>query len=409
MNSKKNTALLAFILVLAFGLLSACNFQSQADPNQADQPGLVYTAAAQTVAAQLTLAAAGTPIVPATLTPQVVVQPSATQPVPTQLSPATATNIPTNTTVPPTQIPPAPTNIPVPCDRASFVKDVSYPDDTEVLAGTSFVKTWQIKNNGTCTWNSGYSVVFINGDSMGAPATTQLTNGVVAPGETVNVSVNLTAPATAKTYKGNFQLRNPSGANFGIGLDAKSSFWVQIKVITQATATPTLTPTPVAALQYDFVANGPAAEWRTATGVVPWGDPAEDKFGFGFAVDNRLLEDGRTYNKVLVTLPEKVDKGTIRGRYSSYTIVSGDHFRATIGLATKCTNVKWRYHLKYEEGGIETLLGEWLDSCDGKLIYIDKDLSSLAGKTVNFLLSVTRESGNLSDDLPYWVYPRIER
>src|SRR5512143_2575896 len=130
MNSKRNITLLALSFVLAFGFLSACNLQSQPG-TQANQPGLVYTAAAQTVAAQLTLAAAGTPIVVATQTP-IVLQPSATQPLP---PPATAA--PTNIVIPTTQAPPPPTAIPVPCDRASFDKDVTYPDDTEVAAGAT--------------------------------------------------------------------------------------------------------------------------------------------------------------------------------------------------------------------------------------------------------------------------------
>jgi hypothetical protein len=402
MKTKRNTALLVLSLALAFVLLSACNYQSPS--TQANQPGLVYTAAAQTVSAQLTLAAAGTPIVVATQTPQVVVQPSATQQVPPT---ATVTSFPTNTVVPATQVP---TAIPVPCDRASFDKDVTYPDDTEVAAGSIFIKTWRLKNNGTCSWNSSYSLVFITGDSMGAPSSQQLTTGVVAPGETIDVSVSLTAPASPRTYKGNFQLRNPSGANFGIGLDAKSSFWVQVKVVSASTPTPTLTPTPPAVLQYDFFNRGPNAEWRTAAGIIPWGDPEGDSVGMGFGGDNRALEDGRSYNHALIMLPQNVEGGYVRSLFNpTYTVVANDRFRATIGIAAKCTNVKWRYQLKYVEGSTETLLGEWLESCDGKLTYIDKDLSSLVGKTVSFILVVSREPGNLNLDLPYWIAPRIER
>ena len=35
------------------------------------------------------------------------------------------------------------------------------PDNTEIAAGTTFVKTWRLKNNGSCTWTSGYSRVFL--------------------------------------------------------------------------------------------------------------------------------------------------------------------------------------------------------------------------------------------------------
>lgn len=415
MKSNAKIAVLIFVLVFLVGILSACNLTDRAVTTPDNSPGLIYTAAAQTVAAQLTQAAVGTPIV-----------------VPTQSSPATQapptvqvvqpspTTIPTNTAVPPTPIPPTATGVPTPCDRASFVKE-NYEDGSEVPPNTNFVKKWTLKNTGTCTWNSSYSLVFVSGDSMNAPASQQLTTGVVAPGDTIEVSVALVSPASAKTYQGFFQLRNGSGALFGIGFDAKSNFWVKIKVVVPSTATatptqtatptvlPTLTPTPSAALQFDLVAKGPTASWSTLNNPsLPWGDPSEDKNGMAFSINGSKMEDGYTYPKQLITLPVQADGGFTRGKFEPYTVQTGDHFRTAIGLAANCSNVKFRYQLKYEESGVEVLLGEWLESCDRTLTFIDKDLVDLVGKTVNFILIVSRESGNMSIDLTYWVFPRVE-
>ena len=36
--------------------------------------------------------------------------------------------------------------------QASFVRDVNYPDGTYVVPGTSFTKTWRLRNVGTQAW-----------------------------------------------------------------------------------------------------------------------------------------------------------------------------------------------------------------------------------------------------------------
>jgi hypothetical protein len=99
-----------------------------------------------------------------------------------------------------------------------------------MTAGDAFTKTWRLKNIGSCTWTSGYKLVFDRGDAMGGPAEVQLTTGTVAPGQTVDVSVNLKAPAQTGTYQGYWKLRNASGVLFGWGDKASSAFWVKIKV-----------------------------------------------------------------------------------------------------------------------------------------------------------------------------------
>ncbi|MBI9051363.1 MAG: peptidoglycan-binding protein [Anaerolineaceae bacterium] len=115
-----------------------------------------------------------------------------------------------------------------PCNWAEFVSDVNYPDDSVIIAGSQFVKTWSLKNVGTCAWTSSYSVIFVSGDQMGAAASTQLTTGGVSPGGIINVSVSFTAPQEAGTYLSYFKLADGSNTPFGIGANAANAFWVQI-------------------------------------------------------------------------------------------------------------------------------------------------------------------------------------
>ena len=93
------------------------------------------------------------------------------------------------------------------------------------------------------------------GDQMGGPASQQLTNGTVAPGQTIDVSVDLVAPGSNGTYKGNWKLREPGGAAFAL---STGPFWVQIK--TGAEDWPVIengdTGAEVFAIQYLLNAHG---------------------------------------------------------------------------------------------------------------------------------------------------------
>jgi hypothetical protein len=101
---------------------------------------------------------------------------------------------------------------------AEFVKSLSVSDNSAFKPEQSFAKIWQIKNTGTCTWTTGYSLVYASGEAMSSPALIPLPNAV-SPGETIDLRLNLIAPVTPKTYTGNWYLQDQSGAVFGLGPD----------------------------------------------------------------------------------------------------------------------------------------------------------------------------------------------
>ena len=198
-------SLIAIAMALA---IFACNMPDTATTPQ-NTPNTAGTSVARTVQAELTRA--NPPQF--TSTPTVPVVP--------------ATPTPTSTNLPPSETPQATVTITsIPCNQVSFVADVSVPDGTVFETGKSFTKTWRLKNTGSCTWTSGYQLVFVNGDQMNGPGAQSLTSGTVAPGSTVDVSVNLVAPASAGTYRGNWKIREPGGTTFGLSTGA---FWVEIK------------------------------------------------------------------------------------------------------------------------------------------------------------------------------------
>jgi hypothetical protein len=128
-----------------------------------------------------------------------------------------------------------PTATPIPLetgcsDRIDFVADITVEDGTDFEPGEHFTKTWRLRNAGSCTWSSSYDLVFSHGDAMSGPAAMGLP-GVVSPGQTVDLSVDLVAPDTEGGYQGYWLLRNGDGALFGLGASADVAFWVEIEVI----------------------------------------------------------------------------------------------------------------------------------------------------------------------------------
>lgn len=114
-------------------------------------------------------------------------------------------------------------------NSTEFVQDLTVPDDTVFPPGEEFEAAWRLRNNGTCTWTTEYSLAPIGGDAMGVTEPQPLPNAV-APGQTIDASVMLTAPATPGTYRSNWQIADEAGEPFGIGGFIEDAFWVQIVV-----------------------------------------------------------------------------------------------------------------------------------------------------------------------------------
>ena len=365
---------LLFSAVLILGAI-ACNL-----PGAASTPDPLPTYAAQTVEARLTDSAGETQEPPPTI--------ALTPP------PATATELsasPTNTNTP------IPTTTEVPCNRAAFVSDVTIPDGTELAQGEAFTKTWRLRNTGSCTWTSSYALVFDSGDSMGGPASKSLV-GSVSPNQTVDISVDLTAPNESGTFKGNWKLRSDSSVLFGVGGTGDVAFYVEIK-----------TPGVGDTIAYDFVTNYCSAEWRSAAGVLPCpGSLSND--GFVAKIDEPKLEDGRTENEpALLTFPQWANTGVITGKFPAFNVQSGDQFKTIIGCLHNSPNCNVKFQLNYRaDGGPLQNIDSWTETYDDSIRLLEVDLSFLAGKSVEFVLAVTA-NGSPDDDAAFWLFPHIRR
>ncbi len=121
--------------------------------------------------------------------------------------------------VQPTPTPtPEPAVIPPPgatdkCPDAQFVADVTIPDNSPFDKNKEFTKTWRVRNSGTCDWPAGTLAAFASGEKMSAPDTVQV--GGVKAGETVDVSVKMTAPDKDGNFQATWRLMDDQGKLFG--------------------------------------------------------------------------------------------------------------------------------------------------------------------------------------------------
>jgi len=268
---------LTFILIIA---LVGCNLAvAKSTPSS---PSEAFTQVAETVAAELTQVS------------------SLASPTP---------NEPTNTARPIDTITPVPSNTPaftpIPCNLASFVTDVTYPDNTHVAPNQAFVKTWRIRNSGSCSWNSSYLFIFDHGDGLGVSSgyTQPLTSGVVNPGQMLDLTVNMAAPAAAGTYTSYWRMREPGGVLFGI-TPAGGTFLVKVIVV----------PSTSVNLAPVISESGSVR----SDGVIYSGD-----INVGDTVENYGIQSFISYD--ISNIPSNATITEVKDSFNSYTI-GGDPF-----------------------------------------------------------------------------------
>jgi hypothetical protein len=227
----KRSRLIYLLFSLLLVVTASCNL-----PSASGSPDAASTVAAQTVQAQMTLSVPSIPTVTST-SPTI-----STLVIPTLVPTATRVYYTATSS----------------CDIAEFVADVTFPDGTTVPAGQAFTKTWRFRNDGTCSWTPGYSIVYSSGSQMGGPDTQALA-GNVNPGQTVDISINMTAPTTPGDYTGYWKLRNASGVLF-------AHFYVEIKVLASVTVT-----VPSAQVSLNAVPAESGTVYEAAAGLAPAG------------------------------------------------------------------------------------------------------------------------------------------
>jgi hypothetical protein len=212
---------LAALVLLIIGVAIACQISAPDAADPTEDPGLVLTEVYQNAETMRAATATALGLTPSpteiTLTPTLDMTSTAT------LAPALTPSL--GPTSPPGSL------------RVVFGDDITVPDGTVFAPNTPFIKTWRLINGGTVSWTPAFSLVFMSGEQMSAPPAVPLTVNVL-PGGTVDISVNMIAPAAAGRYIGNWMMRDPGGLLFGIDPEAKYPIYVDITVSATGTGTP---------------------------------------------------------------------------------------------------------------------------------------------------------------------------
>lgn len=221
--------MLVFLISISALIISACGSPSE-EPTPTLSSEQIQTQAVETFSLGLTQTALANP---------------------TETPTATSTHTPTETSAPEaTATIATPVSVVVPtnsCYSLAFVADVTVPDNSNMTPSQNFTKTWRVRNNGSCTWETGFKFNFTGGEAMGGSSITL--QSAVSVGKETELTVQLTAPSTNGTYRGNWRMTNAAGTYFGdevyvLIIVGGSTPTATTSVTTTPTQTPTTTQTP---------------------------------------------------------------------------------------------------------------------------------------------------------------------
>ena len=119
--------------------------------------------------------------------------------------------------------------------KAAFIGDVTLADGVRVKPGQVLQKVWQVKNTGDKPWPAGTRLHFVGGDVTPAPIGSENPASwsdaalvpVAAPGQVINIALDIQTPNEEGRFRGTFRLITPDGIRFGpriwLDLDVSNS------------------------------------------------------------------------------------------------------------------------------------------------------------------------------------------
>ncbi len=227
--TKKQTLAGLTLLVIASLILAACSAQQATPDAPTVDANAIYTQAAETVQAGIaqteavqppTAAPTETAMPTNTMDPNIAAALTATSKAVLQPAEATATvapGQPTLTKAAVVSVPTATSAVVAPPPKATGDKAELVGQDPAdgSTAGQGDVITMNLtlKNTGTTTWSTAYTLVYYAGDRMDSPADFNMPHEV-KPGETVTLVFALKAPSSSGNKTIIWSMRNADGVNF---------------------------------------------------------------------------------------------------------------------------------------------------------------------------------------------------
>ena len=376
------------LILGALCLLAACT-GGQPSPTPVDQLDIIRTSAASTIEA-MTTSIVATEKGAQTATSQAVMlatptpQPVEPTPEPNPMETQNPTSEPTGTTA----VPGTDQN----CNLAGFVSE-TIPDGSQFYPGTAFTKTWTLKNEGTCTWTTGYNVVYVWGSAMGAPTSQPISDKAIAPGETVTITVPFVAPNGPGGYRAEFKLRTSEGVIFAFR-NEDATFWVEIQVRGDS---------------INLADSYCSATWTSPTGKLNCPGQPGDAGGYVYSDNRPILENGSQDDETALWLGlYNADDSYLQGSFPAMTIPANARFTAVLGCMRGNTACDVKFSLNYEDSsGNLRELAAWSEIHNLQFQRLDVDLGSLGGKQVKIVL-LLKANGSPSGDVIHLLKPEIK-
>lgn len=229
MKNKKTILLIAGLMIASM-ILGACQSNVVPTPSEEEMAQQVAGTRAA-IATQNTIETLVARVTELSIQPTCPVCPTCPPPPTAEIPTPTATTDPSLPTATPVAVvTEAPVDTGKKCLQFDFLGDVNIPVGTVLKPGTTFSKTWQVRNTGTCEWTVEFDLVMSGGEAFGSNKRADIKQ-VVWPGDVVELTIpNLVAPMTPGTYYSYWMVSAPDGARVGYGPNQQWGLGIQIEV-----------------------------------------------------------------------------------------------------------------------------------------------------------------------------------
>jgi len=130
----------------------------------------------------------------------------------------------------------------------------TFPDNAPVRPGKPFVKSWTIRNTGSCTWDEHFTLRFESARPRALSSAERIPlHRLVPPNDTVAVEVPMRAPVTPGIYLEHWSLRDPDGAF--VQISSSRTMWAKV-IVPDPSAPPCTADNAVAKFVRETVEDG---------------------------------------------------------------------------------------------------------------------------------------------------------
>lgn len=283
-------------------------------------------------------------------------------------------------------------------NQFEFLSDVTFPDGTMTLPGTTFTKSWYIQNTGTCEWTRQYSVVYLSGSEV---ATTDefpifTSDKLLKPNESTIVSVRLVAPVDHQEYTTYWGLKAPDGTIFKGGKTAEGyPLSSKFKV----------------GSQYNFYENLGGAICSDDDGLFFCGSSDRTSGrGVAYYSPNPTVESNYAGQQSMVIAPPLTENGITRVTFGPVMVSRGTWLRTTLSCPPNAPNCDCDVRLFIQAEGLnEQFVTETQENNDGFSSDWNIQLSDYGyhDQSLTYIFEVQANGGSDADDMIIFQVPRL--